>query len=92
MEKKRIHCVFLILPPAARGALFEKTAPLNPPQKLLIKGCFIHHLSSVSHLLSSCNLKTKKMEVSYENMPKQVNVFRVFASFFYSIYSFGCRF
>jgi hypothetical protein len=23
------------LPPAARGALFEKTAPLDPPQKLL---------------------------------------------------------
>jgi hypothetical protein len=22
--------------PAARGALFEKTAPLDPPQKLLI--------------------------------------------------------
>jgi hypothetical protein len=28
----------LFLPPAARGALFEKTAPLDPPQKLLIKG------------------------------------------------------
>jgi hypothetical protein len=27
-----------IVPPAARGALFEKTAPLDPPQKLLIKG------------------------------------------------------
>jgi hypothetical protein len=26
------------LPPAARGALFEKTAPLDPPQKLLIRG------------------------------------------------------
>jgi hypothetical protein len=26
------------LPPAARGALFEKTAPLDPPQKLFIKG------------------------------------------------------
>jgi hypothetical protein len=25
----------LHLPPAARGALFEKTAPLDPPQKLL---------------------------------------------------------
>jgi hypothetical protein len=25
------------LPPAARGTLFEKTAPLDPPQKLLIK-------------------------------------------------------
>jgi hypothetical protein len=24
------------LPPAARGTLFEKTAPLDPPQKLLI--------------------------------------------------------
>jgi len=24
------------LPPAARGALFEKTAPLDPRQKLLI--------------------------------------------------------
>jgi hypothetical protein len=27
----------IFLPPAARGALFEKTAPLDPPQKLLIK-------------------------------------------------------
>jgi hypothetical protein len=26
------------MPPAARGALFEKTAPLDPLQKLLIKG------------------------------------------------------
>jgi hypothetical protein len=26
------------LPPAARGALFEKTAPLDPLKKLLIKG------------------------------------------------------
>ena len=26
------------MPPAARGALFEKTAPLDPSQKLLIKG------------------------------------------------------
>jgi len=25
-----------MVPPAARGALFEKTAPLDPPQKLLI--------------------------------------------------------
>jgi len=25
------------MPPAARGALFEKTAPLDPLQKLLIK-------------------------------------------------------
>jgi len=35
------------MPPAARGALFEKTAPLDPPQKLLIKG-----LPSVFRLLS----------------------------------------
>jgi hypothetical protein len=26
-----------LLPPAARGALFEKTAPLDPLQKLLIR-------------------------------------------------------
>jgi hypothetical protein len=26
-----------MLPPAARGTLFEKTAPLDPPKKLLIK-------------------------------------------------------
>jgi hypothetical protein len=25
------------LPPAARGILFEKTTPLDPPQKLFIK-------------------------------------------------------
>jgi hypothetical protein len=29
----------LFLPPAAWGALFEKTAPLDPRQKLLIKSC-----------------------------------------------------
>jgi hypothetical protein len=29
------------LPPEARGTLFEKTVPLDPLQKLLIKGCFI---------------------------------------------------
>jgi hypothetical protein len=28
--------IILSLPPAARGTLFEKTAPLDPPQKLLI--------------------------------------------------------
>ena len=28
----------ITMPPAARGAFFEKTAPLDPPQKLLIKG------------------------------------------------------
>jgi hypothetical protein len=33
------------LPPAARGALFEKTAPLDPPQKLLIKGQSPYHAS-----------------------------------------------
>jgi hypothetical protein len=26
----------LLLPPAARGTLFEKTVPLDPQQKLLI--------------------------------------------------------
>jgi hypothetical protein len=30
-----------LLPPAARGALFEKTAPLDPPQKLFIMVFFI---------------------------------------------------
>jgi len=30
-----------ILPPAARGAFFEKTAPLDPPQKLLIMLAFL---------------------------------------------------
>jgi hypothetical protein len=29
------------LPPAARGALFEKTAPLDPPQKLFINKKFL---------------------------------------------------
>jgi len=29
------------------GAFFEKTAPLDPRQKLFIKGCFNRHLSSV---------------------------------------------
>jgi hypothetical protein len=28
----------IIMPPAARGALFEKTAPLDPLQKLFISG------------------------------------------------------
>jgi hypothetical protein len=29
------------MPPAARGALFEKTAPLDPPQKLLINILYV---------------------------------------------------
>jgi hypothetical protein len=29
------------VPPAARGALFEKIAPLDPPQKLLIKAVMV---------------------------------------------------
>jgi hypothetical protein len=33
MLKEKIY----LMPPAARGALFEKTAPLDPPQKLFIK-------------------------------------------------------
>jgi len=32
------HKVKFFLPSATRGALFEKTAPLDLPQKLLIKG------------------------------------------------------
>jgi hypothetical protein len=32
------------MPPAARGALFEKTAPLDPPQKLLIKAVMVCNL------------------------------------------------
>ncbi len=65
MEKTRIHRVFLVLPPAARGKAHGawrfahsvnsviRFAPCAwrfahiPLQKLLIKGCFIHHLSSV---------------------------------------------
>jgi len=38
----------MILPPAARGALFEKTAPLDPPQKLLIKGGHSLHRERIS--------------------------------------------
>jgi len=30
--------LFNFIPPAARGTLFEKTVPLDPLQKLLIKG------------------------------------------------------
>jgi hypothetical protein len=48
------------LPPAARGALFEKTAPLDPPQKIFIKGCFNRHLSSVTHLLIFLLSKSEK--------------------------------
>ena len=29
---------YTTLPSATRGALFEKTAPLDPPEKLFIKG------------------------------------------------------
>jgi hypothetical protein len=31
-----MNSIKIFLPPAARGALFVKTAPLDPPQKLLI--------------------------------------------------------
>jgi hypothetical protein len=33
----RSYWRLLVKPPAARGALFEKTAPLDPPQKLLFR-------------------------------------------------------
>jgi hypothetical protein len=36
-----------LLPPAARGTLFEKTAPLDPPQKLFIKGGHDLQLKSI---------------------------------------------
>jgi len=32
-----MNSIKIFLPPAARGALFVKTAPLDPPQKFLIK-------------------------------------------------------
>jgi len=41
------------MPPASRGALFEKTAPLDPPQKLLIKG---GHDLQLFYLFSTINL------------------------------------
>jgi hypothetical protein len=34
----KIYRFTFFLPSATRGALFEKTAPLDPPQKLLIGG------------------------------------------------------
>jgi hypothetical protein len=40
MEQQRIHRVFL-MPSATRGALFEKTAPLDPPQKLLVSASIL---------------------------------------------------
>jgi hypothetical protein len=33
------------MPSARRGALFEKTAPLDPPQKLFIHGQTSYHAS-----------------------------------------------
>jgi hypothetical protein len=51
------------MPPAARGALFEKTAPLDLPQKLLIKKMnhppnttFPHYPKSLSRLTSFSHL------------------------------------
>jgi hypothetical protein len=47
MRQSRPKCkifgqtLYKSLPPAARGALFEKTAPLDPPQKLFIRNFFI---------------------------------------------------
>jgi tetratricopeptide (TPR) repeat protein len=40
LEYARLACREIKKPPAARGALFEKTAPLDPPQKLLINSMF----------------------------------------------------
>jgi hypothetical protein len=42
----------ILLPPAAKGALFEKTAPLDPPQKLLI-GSFVQE-KGVWHKFTYC--------------------------------------
>jgi hypothetical protein len=54
------------LPPAAKGALFEKTAPLDPPQKLLIRGCFIWFfgfLNSFFLRVSSRNFAAKNKKI-----------------------------
>jgi hypothetical protein len=41
------------MPPAARGALFEKTAPLDPPQKLFIEGSVVSRISEIKRLKAS---------------------------------------
>jgi hypothetical protein len=41
------------MPPAARGALFEKTAPLDPPQKLLIKAVMVCNLKVSMHTMTA---------------------------------------
>ena len=43
----------IVFASGGQGTLFEKTAPLDPPQKLFIKSCFNRPLSSVLCLLSS---------------------------------------
>jgi RND family efflux transporter MFP subunit len=56
------------LPPAARGALFEKTAPLDPPQKLLIV-----ILALLLLLPLGCSKKKEEKKV-YKKNPVMVKV------------------
>jgi RND family efflux transporter MFP subunit len=56
------------LPPAARGALFEKTAPLDPPQKL-----FIIVLALLLLLPLGCSKKKEEKKV-YKKNPVMVKV------------------
>jgi len=41
------------VPSATRGALFEKTAPLDPPQKLFTKGSLVSRISDIRKLKAS---------------------------------------
>jgi hypothetical protein len=44
------------MPPAARGALFEKTAPLDPPQKLFIKAVTVCNFKEFMQTMTAFGL------------------------------------
>ena len=51
------------MPPAARGALFEKTAPLDPPQKLLIKAVMLCNLKeSMQTMTAFGSFKVRRLK------------------------------
>jgi len=60
------------LPPAARGALFEKTAPLDPPQKLLIMKKYPPFLHVIP--LDQCDSTNNYIKVNQEKLKDNLPV------------------
>jgi len=62
------------LPPAARGALFEKTAPLDPPQKLLIIGGKMRRIKNDFEIAGSTKaLNPEALKADFPALQQTIN-------------------